>query len=110
MTIYFQTITRDGQSSKRQFQLYGETKEQAIESFSEEMLKKIANGNDYAYFENAEDLKESLPDYDFKGKGYYLLPESIAFGREEFYATDAKLENYRDDVYTYGIEEDEDGF
>lgn len=108
MNIYFFTKQRDGQPAKNVDQLYASSMEEAIAEFSERILKDIARGTDYGYYSDINDLIEDLPDYEWKGEGYYLLPNSEGMRREEFYANDAKFSHYGEDVYTYGIAEVED--
>lgn len=108
MTIYFFTKKRDGQPTKNVDQLYASNMQEAIAEFSDRILADIAKGNDYMLFTDQADLKEILPDYEWKGEGYYLMPDAEAMRREAFYAKGARFETYGEDVYTYGISERED--
>lgn len=102
---YFMTEKRDGQVDEFKLQLIADNMEQAISEFSKIILNEIARGIEYSYFGSENELKESFPDYQWQGCGYYALPDTPIAGRELFYSKDAKFESYREDVYTYGVKE-----
>lgn len=108
MNIYFQTKKRDGQPTKRMYQLYAENMEQAVAEFSQHIISDIAKGTDYAFYSSEEDLNNDLPGYEWKGEGYYAMPNTETVRREDFYPKNARIRQYGEDVYYYGIEEVED--
>lgn len=111
MKPYIITRTRDGQQPERWFDLGTDDYNQAVDMFTQKMLSKVADSNDYGRYNDEEQLNEVLPDYEFEGDGYYLHPDSVSFGRQDFYpAQGAKMESYREDVYSYSIAEGESEF
>lgn len=110
MKTFHQMRKRDGQNAVSMGVLYGcETMDEALVEFTENILKNIACGNEYGYYQTEMDLKEYLPDYSWQGEGYYLLPNCPMVGRSDFYPhKGAIIETYRDDVYMFFVKEIEE--
>ena len=104
---YYFARKRDGQNATRK-PMFATTKEEAIAEFSEDILKDIACGNDYFLYQSEEDYLNDFPDKKYMGEGYYISPDAVTFGREDYYPYNARFETYREDVFSYYIQEEDD--